>query len=48
MVRTGDSAKSIADRFLQLGVIHLAKQVDEGGVAEPAWVRADLLGDLLV
>lgn len=47
-MRTDNSAESIADRFLQLGIFHLAKQIDEGRVAEPPWVRADLLSNLLV
>ena len=44
----GNSAESIADRFLQLGIFHLAKQVDVGRVTESPWVRADLLNNLLV
>ena len=47
-MRTDNSAESIADRFLQLGIFHLAKQVDEGRVAESPRVRADLLSNLLV
>ena len=38
MVRTGNSAESIADRFLHLGIFQLAKKVDEGRKAEPPWV----------
>ena len=48
MVRAGNSAENITDRILQLGIFQLSKKVDEGRVAEPPWVRADLLSNLLV